>query len=103
MSVKREKYWEPAIERERTVSITCDICGVEHKGAYEASEGVEWGKSHNDVDATGVYIKKGYGYSDCGSHETTHYHVCPGCMRKHVMPFVAGLTKNPPSQYEVDW
>lgn len=103
MSVKRKKVVQPAREYEQVVSITCDICGVEHEGGSEDAEGVNWGKTYDNIDATGVYLKKGYNCPSGGSHETNQYHVCPPCMRLHVMPFIAGLTKNKPSTYEVDW
>jgi len=103
MTIHKQMVTQPAKQYEETISVSCDICGKDHKGAQEDSEGVNWGNSYNDMDATGVYIKAGYGYSDCGSHRTTHYHICPTCMKKHVLPFVASLTKNPLSNYVVDW
>jgi hypothetical protein len=93
----------PARPYNETISVTCDICGTVHKGAQEDGEGVNWGNSHDDIDSTGVYMKKGYNCPSGGSQDTEQYHVCPSCMREHVIPFVASLTKNPMSKYDVNW
>jgi len=86
----------PAQEVTVIDSITCDVCGAQGRDAYGKHGSVNWSKNGSySHDETCVSMVEGDVWPEGGILETTQWHICSACFRKHILPVLDNLGIKP--------
>lgn len=89
-------------ETKKIVShILCDLCGTVGHPGYSGE--VEWDRNKaGDQTETAVVCKAGYASCDGGHWNTVSFHICPGCFRDKLVPWLEsqGAKK---TDDEIEW
>ena len=91
MTVQYEEVPVPACTRTLVHSATCDLCGtvVPYPSLGADMDGhVDWAKPYQ-VRRTCVALGEGYDYPDGGHTDYLAYHICTGCFKTKLVPWLA--------------
>lgn len=91
---------KPEETKEVVSHALCDLCGA--RGELEYDGEVEWDDPNDDDAKTTVMLKTGYGYPEGGHWDQVIFHVCPGCFRGKLMPWLEEHGAKP-TNGEIDW
>lgn len=83
-----EKYTEPAKERTRLASRTCDLCGTQAKNELTR----EWETSCYEIAETEIKVeirqKEGSNYPEGGWGTEYEIDLCPVCFKEKLIPWL---------------
>jgi len=99
--IRKEKYTAPAEERQRTASVTCDLCEAEFNEACDLRDTIKWSGDYTEHETTVSHSKSSGGqYGGYGDHAI--YHVCPKCFVEKLEPWLKSQGAQP-TIIEFDW
>jgi hypothetical protein len=75
-------------EEERTVAVTCDLCGKQAPRP-EGHHGV-WADGYHDVAEVTVQVRVGDSFPEGGNVQVREFDICPDCFDGKLIPWMEG-------------
>ena len=94
----------PATKREQ-IFVKCSFCGVEADNPQTNEKEVDWKRKKNyEIGESGIFLRTGDSFPDCGNGKYFVIHACPDCFKTKVIPVLESCALPEGVKFqEVEW